>query len=351
MQKISREILISCAAAALSEGKADRVLGWKKGEFSYDVTPAVFTDVNSMESDFVFDDFCGANFSKYLVAETKKDGKILVFLKPCDTYSFNQLQTEHRIDRSKVYAVGISCDGMIDVTKLRTSVEGLTSVTTEDDKITVHTLFDGDKVFPREEMLAERCINCKSRKSMAYDELILEDGTVTTDPFEYKRYLEDEFDGKYGDVRENGRFDQVEALERMTPDERYEFWQGELSRCIRCNACRDVCPACTCEKCVFDNADSGVENKAAANSFEEKLFHVIRAFHVAGRCTDCGECSRVCPQHIPLHLLNRKFIKDIDVLYGDYQAGEAVGQRSPLTNYTTGDPEAAEAVERSHHDD
>ncbi|URW87892.1 4Fe-4S dicluster domain-containing protein [Blautia wexlerae] len=29
------------------------------------------------------------------------------------------------------------------------------------------------------------------------------------------------------------------------------------------------------------------------------MFHIIRAFHVAGRCTDCGECDRVCPQGIP----------------------------------------------------
>ena len=105
-------------------------------------------------------------------------------------------------------------------------------------------------------------------------------------------------------------------------------------------------PACSCEKCVFDNPNSGAENKAAANSFEENLFHIIRAFHVAGRCTDCGECSRVCPQHIPLHLLNRKFIKDINELYGDYQAGADMEERPPLVNFQTGDPEPSIVHER-----
>ena len=138
----------------------------------------------------------------------------------------------------------------------------------------------------------------------------------------------------------------VTKLEKMTPDERFDFWRSELSKCIRCNACRNACPACTCERCVFDNPQSGVENKAASNSFEENMFHIIRAFHVAGRCTDCGECSRVCPQNIPLHLLNRKFIKDIDELYGDYQAGAEVGSRAPLTNYTTHDTEPGQALER-----
>ena len=70
------------------------------------------------------------------------------------------------------------------------------------------------------------------------------------------------------------------------------------------------------------------------------MFHIIRAFHVAGRCTDCGECSRVCPQNIPLHLLNRKFIKDIDTFYGEFQAGETADEpRTPLTNFTKEDVE------------
>lgn len=279
-----------------------------------------------MEKNFVFDDFSGANFSKYLVAETRKgDNKVLVFLKPCDTYSFNQLLTEHRFDKEKVYAIGIPCDGMVDVKKVKDLVgDGVVSIKAEGDNLVVETLYDGIKTISKKDALQERCVNCKSKKHVYYDELIGEDG----------------------EPLDSNRFDQVEKLEKMTADERFAFWQTELSKCIRCNACRDVCPACTCEKCVFNNPNSGVENKSPANEFEEKMFHLIRAFHVAGRCTDCGECSRVCPQGIPLHLLNRKFIKDINEFYGDYQAGEVEGSRAPLVNYTKEDIEPVDAVNK-----
>lgn len=109
-----------------------------------------------------------------------------------------------------------------------------------------------------------------------------------------------------------------------------------------------ACPACTCRTCVFDNPKSGVAAKVNNTDFEENMFHVIRAFHVAGRCTDCGECSRVCPQNIPLHLLNRKFIKDIDTFYGDFQAGTEVGVRGPLISYTKEDCEPSIVMERGN---
>ncbi len=324
MQAITRDVLVEKAVSLLENGTVDRVLGWKKGEFDYDITPAVFTSAEEL-GEFVWNDFCGANFSKYLVANTKKtQSKVLVFLKPCDTYSFNQLLTEHRFDREKVYAIGIPCEGMADINKIKTIVgDGIASIECA-DTIKVSTIYSDDvtEIDPAS-VLAERCVNCKSKKHVAYDELLGEDG----------------------EVLESNRFDEVERVEKMSAVERFAFWQNELSRCIRCNACRDICPACTCEKCVFDNPAHSLENKAPANSFEEKMFHIIRAFHVAGRCTDCGECSRVCPQNIPLHLLNRKFIKDIDNFYGEYQAGEEVGSRAPLVNYTTEDVEPGEVFD------
>ncbi|MBQ9743083.1 MAG: 4Fe-4S dicluster domain-containing protein [Ruminococcus sp.] len=326
MQKINRDVLIDRAISLLNSGQVSSVLGWRQGEFFYDVTPAVFTDENDIRENFVWNDFCGANFSKYLVSKTKaSDGKILVFLKPCDTYSFNQLLTEHRFDREKVYVIGIPCEGMVDTGKLKAQVgDGLVSAQSTEEGLLVTTLYSDEPVnVDIKSVLAERCINCKSKKHVAYDELL----------------------GDEGQIEDSDRFDEVARIEAMSPDERFAFWQGELSRCIRCNACRDVCPACTCEKCVFDNPVSGVENKAPVNSFEEKMFHIIRAFHVAGRCTDCGECSRVCPQNIPLHLLNRKFIKDINGFYGEYQAGECVGSRAPLVDYNLEDLEASDVFE------
>lgn len=318
--------LIERLNALIGEGVGNRVLGWKRGEFFYDTEPAILAA--DQLDELVYDSFCGPNLSKYLIQEMPKLGegeKIIALIKPCDSYSFNQLCTEHRINKDKVYVIGVGCKGKIDVDKIRAKgVTGITGIDEDGDTLTVHTLY-GDETVSRKEVLLNKCLSCKGKEHKVFDEQIGESEETST-----------------GD----DRFDMVKKLEAMSAEERFAFWRSELSKCIRCNACRNVCPACSCVKCVFDNPNTGVQNKAAADDFEENLFHIIRAFHVAGRCTDCGECSRVCPQGIPLHLLNRKFISDIDELYGEYQAGEEVGQRHPVINYTQGDCEPSIVHER-----
>ena len=312
------------ALELLRNGTVDRVIGWQTGEFFYDLTPAVFETAEEVEKNFVFNGFSGANLSKYAIAQSRVAGKTAIFLKPCDSYSFQQLLKEHRILRENIYIVGVACDGMLDMEKIRAAgCEGVVAVKENGEDVVAETLY-GNHTLVRKDCLLERCDACKSKKVVIFDEML----------------------GEQGEEQESTRFEKVAELEAMTPEERFEFWRGELSRCIRCNACRNVCPACSCEKCVFDNVNSGVRNKAAADPFEENLFHIIRAFHVAGRCTDCGECSRVCPQNIPLHLLNRKFIKDINELYGTYQAGADMETKSPLTNFTVDDCEPSIVHER-----
>ena len=78
----------------------------------------------------------------------------------------------------------------------------------------------------------------------------------------------------------------------------------------------------------------------AFNESENFLFHIIRAYHGAGRCIDCGECARACPVGIPLQELNRKLIKDINELYGQYEAGLDSEQAPPLLTYLPDDPAA-----------
>ena len=302
------------AKALLESGEVARVVGWKKGDFCFDPSPATFESVEEL-NDFVYDWFCGANLSKYLIAISKKEGKTAVFLKPCDTYSFNQLVKEHRINREKIHVIAIECMAKLDIEKIKAKgASAITGVEVVEKDVKVATAY-GEETYFKPEVVLTKCATCNKTHQVKDEEIILHERPQ----------------------RQVNRFEEVEKLEAMTAEERFAFWKEQLSKCIRCNACRNVCPACSCLKCVFDNPQSGISAKANDSEFEEKLFHVIRAFHVSGRCTDCGECSRVCPQNIPLHLLNRKFIKDIDSFYGEYQAGETAEGKTPLTSYTEAD--------------
>jgi len=315
--------LVNHAKELLTSGSVARVLGWKTGDLPYNPEPAYFDSAEALE-EFVYNGFCGANLSKYMIEASKLEGKTLIFLKPCDTYSFNQLLKEHRIDRDKAWIVGVGCHGKLDAEQIRCQgIKGIEAVTEAGAQLQIQTFY-GDRTIDYSSALLERCHVCKGKEHQIYDELI----------------------GESEETNDEERFSQVAGIEQLNPEEKFAFFQKELSKCIRCNACRNVCPACSCRKCVFDSNKFDSAQKANVDSFEEKMFHIIRAFHVAGRCTDCGECSRVCPQGIPLHLFNRKFIKDIDELYGEFKAGEDAEAKGPLTDFTFDDAEPGIVAER-----
>ncbi|MBM6984874.1 MAG: 4Fe-4S ferredoxin, partial [Acidaminococcaceae bacterium] len=222
MQKIE-ELMREKAAALLQDGTADCVLAWRRGEFPYDHATAVFHTGEELE-ELTYDCFCPANLAKYLIQTSRAGQKAAVFLKPCDTYGVNQLLKDHRIRRDLVHAVGTPCGGMLDIRKIRAAgCRGIVAIEDRGGDVAV-TCAGGPVTLPRAAVLLRKCLACKGNDYKIADEEIGAKQAVPQAPAD--------------------RFAEVEAIEAMTPEGRFAFWQQELSRCIRCNACRDVCPAC-----------------------------------------------------------------------------------------------------------
>ena len=110
--------LINRMKELLQDGTVSRVLGWKKGDLPYNPEPAFFKSAEELD-EFIYDGFCGANLSKYMIAASALEGKTLVLLKPCDSYSFVQLMKEHRVDREKAYIIGVGCKGKLDIERIK----------------------------------------------------------------------------------------------------------------------------------------------------------------------------------------------------------------------------------------
>mgnify|MGYP002740365213 CR=1 FL=1 len=193
--------LINRAKELLADGTVARVLGWKAGDLPYNPEPAYFETEESLK-DFVYNGFCGANLSKYMIEASKLEGKTLVFLKPCDTYSFNQLIKEHRVDREKAYIIGVGCKGKLDIERIRKQgIKGIESIsgaeiTDEAETLTIQTIY-GEKTCAYKDAMLERCHVCKGKEHKIYDELI----------------------GESKDTKDADRFAEVEKIEAMSPEE------------------------------------------------------------------------------------------------------------------------------------
>ena len=312
LQKIRKE-----AASVLASGEADLVLGWGKGPLWWQSYPA-FIEEEKETGSLTWDPFCVPNLSKYLLEELWVKQKVALFLKGCDALGFNQLLQDKRVDREKVLIFGIPCSGLIDPQKVERAGlhQGLHSVEHQGGEL-VFSYKDDQKKEDPSSFYYDKCLTCRHPNPVVFD-MMLGDA-VAVNPQE--------------------RFTAVGELEQQDVSERARYWERQFSRCIRCFACRNVCPACSCRECIFDLTDPRWLGKANVLS-ENQFYHITRAFHMAGRCVDCGECARVCPVDIPLTSLNRKLIKDLNELYGEYDAGVEPEKEPPLITFNPGDPAA-----------
>jgi ferredoxin len=126
-------------------------------------------------------------------------------------------------------------------------------------------------------------------------------------------------------------------LNKMSSEEKFAWWEKELSRCIKCYACRQACPMCYCTRCAVEvNQPQWIP--VQSNTEGNIEWHILRAMHLAGRCISCGECGRACPVGIPCHLLTMHLVDETHKYFNVY-AGTSDKMKSVLSVYEPGDKE------------
>lgn len=306
----------------LSKGDVKYVIGYEKGTYGLRARPS-FAYVPEDADNFIFSPLCVSNLATYIKLEEKlplprgvepDKRKIGIVVKGCDRKAVTQLLNEKIIPRTSLVLIGLPCRGVIDPKKIDIDTGEVAELTEEKDKYII-AVGGKKKEYPKEKLLADKCKVC----------------TVHTPP-DCDVMLGEKIEAKVKDDYED-----LKALESKSLEERWKYWEKQFKKCIRCYACRDVCPMCYCKDCILTRLKPQWIRRSV-NLSENAMYHLLRAYHLAGRCVDCSECSRVCPVGIPIRELNRKFEKEVADLFG-FKAGVKEGEKPVLATFKPNDPE------------
>ncbi len=209
-------------------------------------------------------------------------------VKGCDARAIAGLIRESQLKREDVVVIGVRCGGVVREPTMKA------------------------ELLP--ETVSPRCGHCASREPKLFDHVL---GALPPAPPE-----------PAGD-------DPVSRLEQLSVPERWAFWKEELSRCVRCHACREVCPMCFCSTCVADKSrPQWIETSATPRA--NLSWQMTRVMHMAGRCVGCGECTRACPSDIPLGLILAHVARHVERRFG-YQASDDPSVPAPIGAFKTDD--------------
>lgn len=300
------------SARLLKDCTVEMVIGFRKGTVPMMNEPHFVKSAQDVEK-LVWDSNCGINLANYL---TDRKEKIGIIAKGCDSRNIVTHIIENKIKREQLIIIGVPCTGMIDKRKISAMFDGeINEVIESENGITVRGS-DFEEVFNKKNVLQQNCSVCIHRNPVLYDELVAD-------------LVEEQNDvDRYQDVNE---------IEALSPEEKSKYFDDLLAPCIRCYACRNACPLCYCPTCFVDESRPQWVGKSL-DPTDVKTFHFLRAFHCAGRCTDCGACERSCPVGINMRVFTKKLEKDCLDLFG-WEAGMSLDVRPPLDTYNPGDPD------------
>lgn len=299
------------AKRLLKDGKVDVFIGYRKGTVPMMNEPIAITDPEKAGM-LHWDSNCGLNLCNYL---TKRTDRIGIIANGCNSRNIVTHIIENQIKRDQLYILGIPCTGMIDQKGIKRAIKfrEIHDVDEKGGRLTVKG--DGfEETFEKSKFLQKNCAICLHRNPVIYDELVGE---------------------KVPEQEGIEQFKDVKKIEPMASDDKWGFFTRMISSCIRCYACRNVCPLCYCTTCFVDEAQPQWVGKSS-DPTDTMTFHILRAFHCAGRCTDCGACERACPMGINVRQFTKKLNKDALELFS-WEAGLNEEQRPPMDVYKTDD--------------
>ncbi|RJQ30895.1 MAG: 4Fe-4S ferredoxin [Peptococcaceae bacterium] len=292
------------AQKLLQEKEVELVVGFGEGSLPLRNTPCFVRHPEEAQN-LVWGYGCENNLAAFL---RHRPGKVAVVAKGCDSRSLVELIKENQISRENMVIIGVPCRGMIDRKKANQLLAGKELIEAEVNGGNV--LLKGrdfSETFLLEQMLHDSCLTCQHPNPVLYDIMLGEPVTV----------------------KQNNSLSGKEDLKAKTPAERRAYFNQELSRCIRCYACRQACPMCFCEECFVDCSVPVWLSKSSLNIQDNVFFQAVRAMHQAGRCVDCGACDRACPMGINLSALIHKMVSDVQEVF-DYTAGVSLEEKPPL---------------------
>ncbi|UCF97299.1 MAG: 4Fe-4S dicluster domain-containing protein [Spirochaetaceae bacterium] len=299
------------AQGLLESGKIDAFLGYERGTLPLRSRPLLARNAADTEK-LVWDRYCTNNLAVYLPVlfeKKKKDQelpRIGIAAKGCDLRSIFGLVKERQLPRENIVIVGLPCRGMADPVKM-TALAGEVDGAAEEDALAE---------ISEQRILQDVCLECEHPDAAGADVLI------------------------QGEPRNRGKqnFATVGSFEAKSAEERWRTFEAEVSKCIRCYACRQSCPNCYCKVCFADQGKPGWLSGGTHIS-DLMLFHIGRIFHQAGRCVGCNACLRACPMGVDLQIFTQKLVKDVQELF-HYSPGLPLEEPPPLCTFKAEDSQA-----------